>query len=382
VSESATVRAAHPRRIVGGHRAKISRWPWQVSIGYLPIGSDPARRHGCGGTLVAPTIVVTAAHCVTLGGSEFRPPEEFGVVSGRTKLSRKGGQEHAVADYHWFVDEQGRPLWSRDTIAWDVVFMELATPSRQRPIKIAGPSEAVTWAPGRRAFITGWGSTRAGTDDEISSKPSKALRAAKVRMISDSKCDSVYGPAVSDELMVCAGDLAGGVDACSGDSGGPLVVAVRGGGHRLIGDTSWADGCGLPGTPGVYGRLAADPIRSALQAGILDVAGVGVIGAGAEPTNRVRFGAGNLKVRGAVARMRVSVPGRGQLRLHGSKAIDGALAYPVRAGRLRLAIQPRGRVLRRLNEGSRPRARVEVTYTPMGGSPRKHRARLELHRPR
>ncbi len=69
--------------------------------------------------------------------------------------------------------------------------------------------------------------------------------------------------------MVCAGvPTTGGKDTCQGDSGGPLVVPAGDGTFRLIGDTSFGEGCGLPGFPGVYGRVADSTMRPAALAAI------------------------------------------------------------------------------------------------------------------
>jgi secreted trypsin-like serine protease len=65
--------------------------------------------------------------------------------------------------------------------------------------------------------------------------------------------------------MLCAGYPQGGTDTCQGDSGGPLLVRALDGSARLVGATSFGDGCAQPGKPGVYARVAEGPIRAFVQ---------------------------------------------------------------------------------------------------------------------
>jgi hypothetical protein len=71
--------------------------------------------------------------------------------------------------------------------------------------------------------------------------------------------------------------LAGGKDSCQGDSGGPLVVP-KGGKFRLVGDTSFGNQCALPNFPGIYGRVAEDPMLHGLAQAAQSVSGVNIIG--------------------------------------------------------------------------------------------------------
>jgi len=273
-----------PSRIVGGTTTTIAEWPWQAAITADSefFSGDGFDRQLCGGSLVAPTIVVSAAHCffdVLDGGNDFDDPDLFAAITGRTQLSSSEGQEVEVSNYFWFVDGASQPLYDPVTNEWDVVFVQLASGSSQQTIKVAGPDEGAVWAPGQDAYITGWGTTSFGGSS------SDVLREAKIEMIADATCGSPssYGSDFIAETMVCAGILAGGKDACQGDSGGPLVVPIAGGGYRLVGDTSWGIACALPNLPGVYGRIADDPIRTSLANGIQSVAGVDVLGSGAQP---------------------------------------------------------------------------------------------------
>jgi hypothetical protein len=288
---------ADGERIVGGQQTTIDEWPWQVAIARNPdlYGGDGYDRQFCGGTLVAPQVVVSAGHCfhdIFDNDGEFDDPTNFSVITGRTTLSSSAGQEIDVADY--FVATAGPdfesvsptpppdPLFDPGTLEWDVVFAELAvnSVSPSAPIKVAGPGETALWEPGRTAYITGWGNTQ----DPFVGYPDD-LHEAEIHMIGDAFCGSAtaYGSEFDPETMVCAGEELGGRDTCQGDSGGPLVVPVAGGGFRLVGDTSWGFGCALPNFPGIYGRLADDPIRTALASAIQAEFGVDVLGSGGVP---------------------------------------------------------------------------------------------------
>lgn len=244
--------AAVEPKVVGGHTTSISDYPWQVAVvDSLSVSTGNAyQRQYCGGSLITSRIVITAAHCVR-NGPKTVDPGDVDVVAGRTTLSNTGeGVEIPVQDVSY------RSTYNPSTSANDVGYLVLASPSSQSPIKIAGADETGLWDPGSPVDVSGWGST-----SEVGSTVD-ALRAATVEMISDSVCGSpsVYGSEFKAASMVCAGFMDGGVDTCYGDSGGPLEAPLEGGGYRLVGLTSWGNGCAEPGFPGVYTRVAGSAL--------------------------------------------------------------------------------------------------------------------------
>jgi Trypsin len=270
-------RTAAPR-IVGGTPTSIGQMPWQVAIAYAP-GVAPGNgfdRQFCGGSLVSPTLVVTAAHCVFDDDAGFLPPAAFSAISGRTQLSSTEGRESRLATYYAFTDAQGQPLYDPRNDAWDVVLLELAESARGSPIKIAGPDEGELWSTGRAAYVSGWGATATN-----GSYPD-GLLSAEIAILRDRSCASTFGAGFDVATAFCAGTALGTRDTCVGDSGGPVVVPLASGAFRLAGDTSFgAPECGSY-NPGVYGRLAADPMRSALRNGALRATGQDIVGSGGQ----------------------------------------------------------------------------------------------------
>ncbi|WP_018681988.1 S1 family peptidase [Actinokineospora enzanensis] len=213
-------------QIIGGDRVAIADHPYIV---YLATADG---FQYCGGTLVAPDKVVTAAHC----GEAFAP-DWIRVVAGREDKQGDAGVVARVRDV-WI-----HPDYRDVTLGDDVAVLTLAQRLPYRTMPIA--ADRVVYGSETDATILGWGrTTEAGG-------ASRYLRGAQVPLVSDHDCAGDYDK-FNERAMVCAGLPQGGVDTCQGDSGGPLIVD-----GRLVGISSWGQGCAEPGKPGVYTRVAA-----------------------------------------------------------------------------------------------------------------------------
>ncbi|EAW71001.1 hCG1818432, isoform CRA_a, partial [Homo sapiens] len=146
------------------------------------------------------------------------------------------------------------PKFDPRTFHNDLALVQLWTPvspgGSARPVCL--PQEPQEPPAGTACAIAGWGALfEDGPEAE-------AVREARVPLLSTDTCRRALGPGLRPSTMLCAGYLAGGVDSCQGDSGGPLTCSEPGPRPRevLFGVTSWGDGCGEPGKPGVYTRVA------------------------------------------------------------------------------------------------------------------------------
>ena len=259
-------------RIVGGAFTDAGRWPWQVALVADPrFGASDEGGQICGGTLIHPFIILTAAHCVFDTDFDFaRPPNAEGpggdgtvrldpndvdVLVGRTTLSLAGGTRH---DAHGvYMDSAYNPA----TKVHDLALISLETGSTATTIKMAGPDERALWTVGRGTIATGFGLTSEGGSG------SDTLKQVTLPIVGDSTCDAL-NPFFRADLMVCAGVPQGGKDTCQGDSGGPLQAPAAGGIFRQVGVTSFGQGCARPDTPGVYVRVGDGVARSTVQGGV------------------------------------------------------------------------------------------------------------------
>ena len=87
------------------------------------------------------------------------------------------------------------------------------------------------------------------------------LQKADVPITTDAYCGGAYSSFDAD-TMVCAGFPQGGVDTCQGDSGGPMYGRTSTGALRVVGSTSFGEGCARPNKPGVYARVADATLRN------------------------------------------------------------------------------------------------------------------------
>ncbi|GGV72018.1 S1 family peptidase [Streptomyces griseoloalbus] len=218
---------AAPQPIVGGTTTTTSSYPFMMQI------TDASQNQFCGGTLVSPTKVVTAAHCMV-----GETTSSVRVVGGRTYLNGTNGTVARVSRI-WI-----HPDYTSATRGDDVAVLTLSASMPYTPAGYVSSTDTSVYAAGTTARILGWGTTSSGGSS------SNQLRTATVPTVSDTGCRTSYGSRFVQSDMVCAGYTSGGVDTCQGDSGGPLLI-----GGRLAGITSWGDGCAAAGYPGVYTRL-------------------------------------------------------------------------------------------------------------------------------
>jgi len=205
----------------------------------------------CGGVVLDPWRIATAAHCVFGSDQDYlvaRPPSAFTVHTGSVRLAT-GGTRTRVSQVSF------DPRFDASSFDYDVAVLRL-----ERPLAFDADTAAIvpaTASPpdGTPALVSGWGEVRDNDPYQpTGSRLPDTLRIGELRTVSDAACAAAYPelpPAPPAALCTTSADPGARTDACQGDSGGPLTS-----GGLLVGLVSSGTDCGNPRYPGVQTEVA------------------------------------------------------------------------------------------------------------------------------
>lgn len=269
-SSAASGQEPRDSRVVNGQTVKPGQYRFMASLQFVQPGLTPRQGHFCGGTLIDRDSVLTAAHCVEfLGNGQGQiPVSQVRVAVGDVRLNGGNPQRRAISR----IDIDPRYGTGGSPSAYDAAVIRLSRPVSGIPVmRLAGTGTNSLDRAGRKATVTGWGSTELSTVIPVPNEdiyiPNR-MQKATVRVVSDAECSRAYppngrfAPPFVAQVMVCSSRPA--VDTCYGDSGGPMFVDTPRG-YRQIGITSYGAGCASAGFPGVYTEVNAPPIISFIQ---------------------------------------------------------------------------------------------------------------------
>mmetsp|Transcript_5200 Transcript_5200/g.13019 ORF Transcript_5200/g.13019 Transcript_5200/m.13019 type:complete len:1009 (+) Transcript_5200:105-3131(+) len=235
-------------RIINGVSAPETRYPYSASLQYY-------QKHFCGGSLVAPDVVVTAAHCTTTPAR---------VTLGRYDLDDPFDFDYEERDV---TETIVHPRYDKTVVENDLALLVLGEESVHPYVRIN--TEGGVPSDGEGLVVMGWGDI---DPSEYGQMTSDVLRETDVWYETNDECEESQGYVKTNdgvlfgsyegsirESMLCAHDGIGTTsDACQGDSGGALVKTGPDSSEDvLVGLVSWGFGCADPNFPGVYSRLSA-----------------------------------------------------------------------------------------------------------------------------
>jgi secreted trypsin-like serine protease len=240
-------RAAPKPRIVGGEPVPLPRDSYPY-FALVYANDQTGQSWRCGGTLIAPDWVLTAAHCLSgLTGWYVR----LGV---RTRSN--------FADTEVFAASQAviHPQYNSTSYDNDLGLLQLGGRSAFAPVQLdVGDGHASDV--GSAVVVIGFGgilpspADYSSSTDEANVSP-MTLQRVKLGILNG---DFWCGRGFNHATQICIGDLPGEFDSCYGDSGGPALSNVdeSWGVGVQVGIVSYGWGCGRMYDRGVYTRVSA-----------------------------------------------------------------------------------------------------------------------------
>ena len=247
-------------RAMGGEAVSINEYPWQV--GLVHTGRDTYQGQFCGGSLIEPTWVLTAAHCVEDNG-RVNAPSEIQIYSGSADLEGNG----RLTDVQQIISH---PAYTgQGSSDHDIALIELARPLNSTTVRLAGRDVDARSANavGQNSVVTGWGeyipakprtdTVSVGTQRSGNNRLGfpTLLQATEVPIVSNERCGQGLSTSLN-QSHICAGIPGSGRDACSGDSGGPLHIGDNVNNRVQVGIVSWGRDCSSGGYYNVYTRVS------------------------------------------------------------------------------------------------------------------------------
>jgi hypothetical protein len=229
-------------RIVGGTPVDDGNKEYDFMVSLQANGFG----HYCGGSLISPTVVLTAAHC------QDGYPDPDSVLIGAHRLS-KPGEGKKIGVKKVII----HPKYGSSNGVFDIALIILDKKvTGINPVRLSSPSNGGMFEKaGVMSKVIGWGALKEGGDG-----PDR-LQQVQVPIVSYADCTAkgAYSKNdVSQTANVCAGFKAGGKDSCQGDSGGPLFVeSLENNPLTQIGVVSWGEGCARKNKYGVYAKVAS-----------------------------------------------------------------------------------------------------------------------------